>query len=370
MTAIQQAASPYATSLMDRGSLVRWNDAIQAGQRVSAGGGINAEESARRAYSGVLGEGAGNVRERRALDVIADGAQGVGRGEVADKSRRALAVIRSLQTQLEHGGSQEQKAAAQKRIEEVRTELFRTTRMTQEEQNAFMAQMLITNNASLDSMDARQMGAHMMGTGGTGAQLLQRYTNTEDARASDMYRRRFETGVRSLGNEGGSMGQLFRGVTDESSLQNNISSLAGNEAFMAGLNEQQREVVGRANRGDRGALAEVANWAQTRGRTGENARARYLHSAYARWRSSDQSVFDSEEDYVTKEMARGTAADRDASRSDAGVDATQSAAGGQGIGAVTDQLAEVTRNLDRVTHNLASVTEAGRIDNLLGRRPE
>ena len=370
MTAIQQAASPYATSLMDRDSLVRWNDAIQVGQRVSAGGGVNAEESGRRAYEGVLGAGAGNVRERRALDVIADGAQGVGRGAVADKSRRALAVIRSLQTQLQHGGSQEQKTSAQRRIEEVRNELFRTSGMTQEEKNAFMAQMLITNNASLDNMDARQMGAHMMATGGTGAQLLQRYTNTEDARASDMYRRRFETGVRSLGNEGGSMGQLFHGVTDESSLQSNISSLAGNEAFMAGLNEQQREVVSRANRGDRGALAEVANWAQTRGRTGENARARYLHSAYARWRSGDQSVFDSEEDYVAKEMARGTNADRNASRSDAGVDATQSAAAGQSIGAVTDQLAEVTRNLDRVTHNLASVTEAGRIDNLLGRRPE
>lgn len=370
MTAIQQAASPYATSLMDRSSLVRWNDAIRVGQNVSNGGGINAEESGRRAYSGVLGEGAGNVRERRALDVIADGAQGVGRGETADKSRRALAVIRSLQTQLEHGGSQEQKAAAQRRIEEVRTELFRTTRMTQEEKNAFMAQMLITNNASLDSADARQMGAHMMGTGGNGAQLFQRYTNTEDARAADMYRRRFETGVRSLGNEGGSMGQLFHGVTDEASLQRNISSLSGNEAFMQGLSEQQREVVNRANRGDRGATAEVAKWAQDRGRTGENARSRYLHSAYARFRSSDQSIFDSEESYVNKEMARGTAADRDASRSDAGVAATQSAASGNDIGTVTDQLAEVTRNLDRVTHNLASVTESGRIDNLLGRNPQ
>jgi hypothetical protein len=67
-------------------------------------------------------------------------------------------------------------------------------------------------------------------------------------------------------------------------------------------------------------------------------------------------------------MARGTGADRDAERSEQGIEATRRQAGDSGIGGQFDQLAEVTRNLDRVTHNLAAVAESNHVDSLLGRR--
>lgn len=366
MTAILQAASPYARALMDRGGLVRWNDAVQAGQNVGSGSGVNVEGMERQAYSGILGAGAGSVRERRALDTIADHAQGVGRGDTADRSRRALTVIRALQTQLQHGDSQGQRNAARQRIQEVITEFERTPGLSREERNAFLAQVTITNNTSVDDMDARAMGAHMMSTGGSGADMFRRFTQTEPNREASIYRRRFEAGARSFANRGGSMGQLFHDVKDEDSLRNNVASLAGNEAFMAGLSESQRDAVTRANRGDRGALAEIANWTQAPGRQDERARERYKKRSF--WERL--TSFQSEDEYANQETARGTAADRDAERADQGVEDTQRTAVGEGIGAVTDQLAEVTRNLAQVTHNLSTVAESNRVDNLLGRRPE
>jgi len=364
-TTLMQGASSYAMSLMSERGLARWNDAVQAGQRL--GGGARDNESAERSAYSVLGEGAGNVRERRALDTIADLAQGVGRGDAADKSRRALTVIRTLQTQ--YGGPSEDEA--RRRIAEVRDELFRSGGLSDDEKQAFLAQMRITNNASRHDEYAGLAGRHMLAGGGTGADMLRKFTETEEGRNRSTFQRRFRMGAESLGGQGGAMGAIFEGATDEESLRRNVARVAGDEGLMGGLDERTRADVAAANRGDREALGRIANVANRRGRSGEQAERRYDSRWYMRLFSTEQSVFDfSADDFRRKEMARGTGADRDAERSEQGIEETRRQAGSAGIGGSMDQLAEVTRNLERVTNNLATVAEANRVDNLLGRRNE
>lgn len=363
-TTLMQGASSYAMSLMSERGLARWNDAVQAGQRL--GGGSRDNEAAERSAYGVLGEGAGNVRERRALDTIADSSQGVGRGDAADKSRRALAVIRTLQTQ--YGGPREDEA--RRRIAEVRDELFRSGGLSEDEKQAFLAQMRITNNASRHDEYAGLAGRHMLASGGTGADMLRKFTETEEGRNRSTFQRRFRMGAESLGGQGGALGSIFEGATDEESLRRNVARVAGDEGLMGGLDERTRADVAAANRGDREALGRIANVANRRGRSGEQAERRYDNRWYARLFSTEQSVFDSADDFRRKEMARGTGADRDAERSEQGIEETRRQAGAAGIGGSMDQLAEVTRNLERVTNNLATVAEANRVDNLLGRRNE
>ena len=366
-TTLMQGASSYAMSLMSERGLARWNDAVQAGQRL--GGGARDNESAERSAYSVLGEGAGNVRERRALDTIADLAQGVGRGDAADKSRRALTVIRTLQTQ--YGGPSEDEDEARRRIAEVRDELFRSGGLSDDEKQAFLAQMRITNNASRHDEYAGLAGRHMLAGGGTGADMLRKFTETEEGRNRSTFQRRFRMGAESLGGQGGAMGAIFEGATDEESLRRNVARVAGDEGLMGGLDERTRADVAAANRGDREALGRIANVANRRGRSGEQAERRYDSRWYMRLFSTEQSVFDfSADDFRRKEMARGTGADRDAERSEQGIEETRRQAGSAGIGGSMDQLAEVTRNLERVTNNLATVAEANRVDNLLGRRNE
>lgn len=361
-TTLMQGASSYARAYMDERGLARWNDTIQAGQRVGAS--QQDPENAERAAYGVLGAGASNVRERRALDTIADSAQGVGRGDTAEKSRRALTVIRTLQTQR----TGPRGAAALQRMREVQEELFRTGNLSQEEKQAFLAQMEITNNSSRGDEQAGLAGQHMLATGRNGAALLNQFTQTEDGRNRETFRRRFRMGAESLGGQGGAMGALFEGATDDESLRRNVTRVAGDEAMMGGLDESTRRDVAAANRGDKDAMGRIANLANRRGRTGEQAERRYDKRWYARLFSTEQSVFDSASDFRRREMARGTGADRDAERSEQGIEATRRQAGDSGIGGQFDQLAEVTRNLDRVTHNLAAVAESNHVDSLLGRR--
>lgn len=363
-TTLMQGASSYAMSLMSERGLARWNDAVQTGQRLGTGS-RSVENSERAAYS-VLGEGAGDVRERRALDTIADSAQGVGRGDAADKSRRALAVIRTLQTQ--YDGPREEEA--RRKIAEVQSELFRTGGLTEDEKQSFLAQMRITNNASRHDEYAGLAGRHMLARGGSGADMLRRFTETEEGRNRTTFQRRFRMGAESFGGQGGAMGALFEGATDEESLRRNVSRVAGDEGLMGGLDERMRTDVSAANRGDREALGRIANLANRRGRSGEQAERRYDSRWYARLFSTEQSVFDSADDFRRKEMARGTSADRDAERSDQSIEETRRQASGSGIGGSMDQLAEVTRNLQRVTDNLATVADAAHMDTLLGRRPE
>lgn len=358
---VLQGASPYARAFMDSRGLDQWNRAIQATQALG-GASVDIEGTERNVYRGVLGEGANNSRERRALDRISDTAQGVGRGAVAEKSRQALAVIRTLQTQI--NGPDGSRARA--RMREVTEELFRTGGLSQSEQTAFLSQMEITNNTQMDDHDARSAGRDMMGQNVSGKELLTRFGRAEGGRNEATYLRRFRMGAESLGNEGGVNGALFNGATDGSSFQRNIAAVAGNEGLMESADAETRALIRRANTGDQAAVTQLANRSTTRGRQGERAEQRFDSRWYARLFSTDQSVFDTKDSFRRKEMARGTPTDRDAERSDDAIETTRREARSQGIGGDMDQLAEVTRNLAQVTRSLEHVVEGNAVTNLMG----
>jgi len=358
---VLQGASPYARAFMDSRGLDQWNRAVQATQALG-GASVDIEGTERNVYRGVLGEGANSSRERRALDRISDTAQGVGRGAVAEKSRQALAVIRTLQTQI--NGPDGSRARA--RMREVTEELFRTGGLSQSEQTAFLSQMEITNNSQMNDQDARTAGRDMMGLNVSGKELLTRFSRAEGGRNEATYLRRFRMGAEILGNQGGLMGALFNGATDGASFQRNIAAVAGNEGLMETGTAEERALVRRANAGDQRAIGELANKAQVPGRQGERAEQRFDSRWYARLFSMNQSFFDTKDSFRRREGARGTPADRDAERSDEAIETTRREARNQGIGGDMDQLAEVTRNLAQVTRSLEHVVESNAVTNLMG----
>lgn len=364
---ITQASSLYARAYADERGLAMMNDAVQIGQRLRTGGGTDPEADEQRSYAGLLGGGSRSSYRRRALDALADSATGVGRGETNARSRQALTVIRALQAQRTGAGGGEGGELANRRIREVQEEFFKRNNLTEDERNAFLAQMQITNNGRRTDNETQRAGADMLSQNVSGAELLNRAGTWDPARMADASRRRIRMGAGSLAQEGGINAFLYEGVeNDPARLQQNIARLAGNQDLLSQGTDEQRQLIAAANRGDRTALARLANVAERRGRVGENAERRYNTHWWSRLFSMDQSVFDDKEDFARREMARGTASDRDASRSENSVDAMSDAARGAGIGGSMDQLAEVTRNLERVTRQLATVVEGNNMQNLLG----
>lgn len=364
---LTQAASLDARAYMDERGLSMMNDSIQIGQRLRTGS-SDIETDERRVYGRLLGDGANSSYRRRALDTLSDTAEGVGRGETRTRSSQALAVIRALQAQRQSTGGGEQGELANRRIREVQESLFRNGNLSEEEKNAFRAQMQITNNGQRNDNETQRLGADLLRRNVSGGQLLTDMEETSPMRARSVFQRRVGLGAGSLAQEGGINAHLYEGVTeqDPSRLQQNISRIAGNQDLLSQASESQRRLIQAANRGDQSALYQLASTAERRGQAGERAGRRYNTNWWSRLFSMDQSVFDDREDFTRREMARGTASDRDASRSESGINEAQEAARGAGIGGSMDQLAEVTRNLERVTRQLATVVEGNNMQNLMG----
>ncbi len=365
---LTQAASLDARAYMDERGLARMNDAIQIGQRLRTGGGSDVEADERRVYGRLLGDGANDVYRRRAMDTLSDTSEGVGRGATQTRSRNALTVIRALQAQRQSTGGGEQGELANRRIREVQETLFRDGNLSEEEKNAFRAQMQITNNAQRNDNATQRAGADLLRRNVSGSQLLEDQTAVDTGSISRRYQHRLGLGAGSLAQEGGFNAHLYEGVTeqDPGRLQQNIARIAGSQELLSQASGSQRRLIEAANRGDRTALSQLAGAAERRGRTGESAERRYNSNWYGRLFSLDQSVFDDKEDFARREMARGTGSDRDASRSESTINDAQSEARAMGVGGEMDQLAEVTRNLRDVTRQLASVVEGNNMQNLMG----
>lgn len=364
---ITQAASLDARAYMDERGLAMMNDSIQIGQRLRTSA-TDVEADERRVYGRLLGDGATSSYRRRALDTLSDSAEGVGRGETRTRSSQALTVIRALQAQRQSTGGGVQGELANRRIREVHEELFRTGNLTEEEKNAFRAQMQLTNNAQRNDNETQRLGADFLRRNVSGSQLLNDMSETATGRASGAFQRRMGLGAGSLAQEGGINAHLYEGVTehDPSRLQQNIARIAGNRDLLSQASDAQRRLIEAANRGDRSALYQLAGAAERRGRAGENAERRYNSNWWGRLFSMDQSVFDDKEDFARREMARGTSSDRDASRSESAINEAQGEARAMGMGGQMDQLAEVTRNLAQVTRQLATVVEGNNMQSLMG----
>lgn len=345
--------------------------------------------SEREAYSGILGDNAGDARSRRAFDSVSR-MFGEGFGENAGartRSRELMTSLAILTRQSQRAGSRD---GAQRQIDQVTAEARRRgmsqSDIDEASRRVFERQRDLAGNTDLNDALSR------MNMGGSGADVLTRVGRTMQGAQDVANDRLITSGASILGRQRGQLGRLFSGVAsgdrfDVNQLRANVNRLSSDE--LAQLQEQDpetarlvRQMQGGNERQRREALGGILNVAQGQGQRQEGARRRAHELGWggrlrANWNeqrgfwgglsNAFNGMFESEEDFATRHAGgSGTRADDAAVRETNDASGMENHAGGAGIGRASDRLLQAAREISEAARNLNGTAQSGQLDSMMG----